>query len=91
MNRVIQVNEYIDLVPDGAKYLYSKETKIEIPEDDESYINKIVNGIEGGNNVIITIHYFLVSDEDFKIMVEKGHLLQPQEKVKIFKDKFKIN
>ena len=86
MNRVVQIMDFIDFVPEGAKYLYSVQQSVEMPENELVKAERIITGNETNNTSVLCFHYFLVNESEFEEMLLAGFLKGTQVKHKMFMD-----
>ena len=81
MKRIVSIYDLVDLVPDGAQYLYTNILTLPVDETADQVAQKIINGREMDSNVSIGVHYFLVKEEQFIEMFKSGYNDQYQQKL----------
>lgn len=81
-SRILELYPLVDLVPDGAVYLYSTPVDFDIVETEEQYkerkvrelINSTDTNAQGTSKVHTVKFFFLVSEEIFEQYVKDGNL-----------------
>ena len=95
MKRVIPFFDMFDEIPDNAKYLFSNKVEIETDETEEQKSSRINSGNPEANSSanVVTLHqhFYEVDDMDMDELMEGGFkTLTPGEKIKEFKERYKI-